>query len=442
MRNAMAVRILFALLVLSISPAVVHANPGWYGLIWYDDMSTGDGWTTVDLTASVAPHFHIDTYMAFDDPEHEDDLSWWCGNFDYDTDGGYGNSWDDRLHLPPVQVGSTAVEEVSWGVIKSLYRDEAVEARERDPRPDVMPVLTFAYRHDSEIGYDHTYVEAESLGVWRSLNSGYDGSSGGWQDMGVYGFVLSDYGNPVNVRFRFLSDGAFSDEDGLYLSDGGAFHVDNIKIFDFSGGETFFFDDVQEGSQCAPVIPDAAGDYWHLVDDVCSSNVIPSWWCGDDADTSLIPPNLANALISPLIVENLSAPCTLRMAIHAEVPTVDNDYWVNSITTDGGNTWYTLSTWWGDFEGCGGFGTSGLDGEDISAYMPSSAFQYRLTFYTTDNGCGPGLAGGAGINLDDTWLEGMVYEPPATGRGGMTLADTRELRRRLRTVPESPYRRF
>jgi len=32
--------------------------------------------------------------------------------------------------------------------------------------------------------------------------------------------------------------------------------------------------------------------------------------------------------------------------------------------------------------------------------------RYMITFYTTDNGCGPGVAGGAGINLDDTWFEG------------------------------------
>ena len=41
--------------------------------------------------------------------------------------------------------GSTAVEEISWGVIKSLYRDEAAEARERDSRPEVPDLRTAAY---------------------------------------------------------------------------------------------------------------------------------------------------------------------------------------------------------------------------------------------------------------------------------------------------------
>ncbi len=436
MRIGMTVRVLLAVLVMTALPSAAAANPSGWRVIWYDDMSEPTGWTTIDRTAAV-PHFHLDSYQAYDDPAFEDDVSWWCGNFDYDADGGYGNSWDDRLVLPSVQIGTSVVEEINWGVIKSLYRDEAVEARERESRPDVMPVLTFVYRHDSEAGYDYTYVEAESLGVWRSLNNGYDGSSGGWQDIGAYGFVLSDYGDPVNVRFRFISDGAYSDEDDLYLSDGGAFQVDNIKIFDFYGGETFFFDDAQSGSPCMPAVPGAAGDYWHLVDDVCSSNVIPSWWCGDDADTSLTPPNLVNSLISPVININGAWTCTVRYAIHAEVPTVDNDYWINSVIVDG--FVYNLSAYWGDFEECGGFGTAGLDGDDIDILLPASTLQYMVTFYTTDNGCGPGVAGGAGINLDDTWVMGI-----APGRYSSDVApeSLHRMRRRLPTVAETPYGSF
>ncbi|MCK4511802.1 hypothetical protein KAW64_08690, partial [bacterium] len=57
-------------------------------VIWFDDME-GDvsGYSTVDFSAGAAPHFHAATYMAY-----EGTYSWWCGNFDYDADGGYGNS--------------------------------------------------------------------------------------------------------------------------------------------------------------------------------------------------------------------------------------------------------------------------------------------------------------------------------------------------------------
>lgn len=446
MRTATVARILLAVLIAAAFSAPALANPSyWYGILWYDDMSEPTGWMTLDRTAAAVPHFHLDMYMAYDDPQHEEDVSWWCGTFDYDANGGYGNGWDDRLELPPVQIGNTVVEEMSWGVIKSLYRDEAVKERERDPRPDVLPVLSFMYRYDSEVGYDYTYVEAESLGVWRPLNNGFDGSSGGWQDIGTYGYVLSGYGDPVRLRFRFLSDGAWSDEDGLYLSDGGAFHVDNIRIFDFYGGETFFFDDMQGwSSQCVASVPGAAGDYWHLVDDVCSSNVVPSWWCGDDADTSLIPPNLQNSLVSPALDLSTGYTCTLRYALHAEVPTGDGDFWEISVFI--GPEEYSLSSWWGDFEGCDGFGTSGLIGEPLDALMPATGpFHVVVTMYTSDNGCGPGAGGGAGINLDDTWIEGWF------GSGGglasspypeSVRAATSRLRNTPYAVPVTPYKRL
>ncbi|MCK5595854.1 MAG: hypothetical protein KAJ04_00265, partial [Candidatus Eisenbacteria sp.] len=67
-------------------------------VLFFDDMESGTGsWTSLDNTASV-PHFHLDTYMAFAGQ------SWWCGSFDYDADGGYGNCWDDRLVIPTLDL--------------------------------------------------------------------------------------------------------------------------------------------------------------------------------------------------------------------------------------------------------------------------------------------------------------------------------------------------
>ena len=344
----------------------------------YFDMSDPTGFITVDETATATPHFHVSTLMPFDGTDH-----WYCGDEMIDLDGGYGNGWDDRLEIPATDITG------------AYY-----------------PVLTFAHYFDSEPGFDFTYVQAKQGGVYVDMNSGYNGPipGGVWVDLGQYGFVMSGYDNPIEARFRFVSDGSYSDQDGLYQSVGGAYHVDNIKIFDFYGGTVYFLDDVNDGvGLCSPAIPGSAGDWWHLVDDVCSSNVIPSWWCGDDADTSLIPPGLANTLITPEVDVSSAVTCTMRYALHSEVPTVDNDYWTNSVVVDG--VAYGISAFWGDFEQCGGFGTSGLDGDDVTAYLPASTMRYMITFYTTDNGCGPGVAGGAGINLDDTWFEGQVAVP-------------------------------
>jgi len=341
-------------------------------VLYFDDMEGGvAGWTTADNTATASAHFHLNTYMAY-----EGTYSWWCGTFDYDTDGGYGNSWDDRLLIPTTDLtGAT------------------------------YPILTYAFRHDSEAGYDFTYVQAESGGVYVNLNRGYDGTAA-WTDIGLYGFILGTYDNPLNARFRFLSDGAWSDEDGLYASVGGGFACDIVKVFDYFGGYVYFFDDGESGGICVPGIPSSAGDFWHIIDRACPAYSDPhSWWCGDDADTTLTPPNLNNSLISPAINIVGSGTCTLRMLLHAEVPTVDNDYWTEEVSVDGGSSWVMTGAWWGDFGACDGWGTSGIAGIDISPLLPGTAFQFKLTFYSTDNGCGPGAAGGAGIMLDDTWLE-------------------------------------
>ncbi|MBD3367217.1 MAG: hypothetical protein GF405_03445 [Candidatus Eisenbacteria bacterium] len=352
-------------------------------LFWYDDIESGEGsWTHVDNTATSTPHFHVDTYLAY-----EGTYSWWCGTFDYDTDGGYGNSWDDRLVLPGTDVSG------------AYY-----------------PILTYAFRHDSEPAYDFTYVQAESNGVYVNLNRGYDGSAN-WSDIGDYGFVMSPYDNPIQARFRFISDGAWSDSDGLYDSFAGAFMCDNIKIFDFYGGYVYFLDDVESGGLCTPAVPAAAGDYWHIIDRRCPAASDPhSWWCGDDGDTSLIPPNLDNSLTTPYVdLDALDAvTCTVRFYLHSEVPTVDNDYWTYYGTIDGGTTWVGIASFWGDFGQCDGWGSTGIDGLDLGFNCGGPPFgdtAFQVRFFTTDNGCGPGSAGGAGIMLDDTWLEGLDESP-------------------------------
>jgi len=275
-------------------------------------------------------------------------------------------------------------------------------------------MLTFAYRHDSEIGYDHTWVQVESTGTWVDLNSGYSGSSGGWQDCGSSGFSLSGFGDPVRVRFRFLSDGAGSDEDGLYDSDGGAFHVDNIRVYDFASGEVYFYDDCEDGvGLCTPTVPPAAGDWWHIIDRRCPALSDPhSWWCGDDADTSLVPPGLRNWLCTPLIqLGEWVGSCTVHFAMHFAVPTVDNDFVSFHGTCDGVNYYHVVS-YWGDFESCDGWGggayNTGYDITQFSSY-PYACGGFKFIFHTTDNGCGPAGGGDAGVMLDDIWMEGVVW---------------------------------
>jgi hypothetical protein len=369
-----------------VASPVYEVEPSRYPNVefWFDDVESGAaGYVTTDFSSDATPHFHVDTYMAFDGS-----YSWWCGTFMYDTDGGYGNSWDDRLDIPPVDwTGYT------------------------------YPILTYAFRHDSETGYDFTYVQAESNGVFVDLNRGYDGSAV-WTDIGIYGFVMVAYDNPIVARFRFISDGAWSDEDGLYLSVGGAFMCDNVKIFDYFAGYDFFFDTVESGDpdDCVPSVPAASGDYWHIIDRACPALSDPHcWWCGDDADTSLVPPLLQNGLYSPLVDLDGALSCTVRFAQHFAIPTVDNDY-ISYKGTCNGVDYYDIASYWGDFGSCDGWGGTayniGFDiGQFCEAGRPLTWGGFLWTMYTTDNGCGPAGGGDAGAMIDDILFLGEHEDP-------------------------------
>jgi hypothetical protein len=353
-------------------------------LLWHDDNDEGvPEWTHGDNTAVATPHFHVDTYYAAPGGSY----SYWCGELNPDFTGGdgYGNGWDDRLALPQLDL---------------------------DDPPSTYPVLTYKFRYDSEPDYDFTWVQAESMGVFVNINRGYDGSSSGWHDIGVYGFVMLGYDSPLSVRFRFVSDGLYSDEDGVYDSDGGAFHVDDIKVFDYYTGYVYFFDDAEDGvGMCTPGVPASAGDYWHIIDRLCPAISDPNcWWCGDDADTSLVPPGLDNWLMSPMVDLSGALATTLRFIIHTEIPTVDDDYWVEEVTMDGGETWHQNGTFWGDYEQCDGWSLRAIvEGINLVPYVSDhNVFAFRITMHTTDNGCGPGVAGGAGVMLDDLYLEGYA----------------------------------
>ena len=395
MKKLFIVLAVLALCVGAASAKLTEATPTYElstpdrgnAVIWFDDME-GDvsAYSTADFSAGAAPHFHAATYMAY-----EGTYSWWCGNFDYDTDGGYGNSWDDRLVIPTVDLSGATY-----------------------------PILTYAFRHDSETGYDYTYVQAESLGVFVDLNRGYDGKQA-WTDIGLYGFILQTYDNPLNARFRFLSDGAWSDEDGDYLSVGGGFMCDIVKVFDYYGGYVYFYDDADANVHLIPDVPGAAGDFWHLIDRMCPALSDPhSWWCGDDADTSLVPPLLQNGLYSPLVSLQGGVSCTVRFAIHFAIPTVDNDYITFSGTCNGAD-YYGIAAYWGDFESCdgwaGGAHNVGFDIGQFSSVQPGVIFPdgtlggFLWTMFTTDNGCGPAGGGDAGAMIDDVTFLGNHESP-------------------------------
>ena len=137
-----------------------------------------------------------------------------------------------------------------------------------------------------------------------------------------------------------------------------------------------------------------------------------SWWCGDPSDTSFVPPNLQNALFSPLVDISGASACTVHFAQHFAIPTVDNDYIAYYGTADGGANYYGIAAYWGDFGSCDGWGGVAYNtGFDIGQFNDPSEFSYGgfvWIMYTTDNGCGPGAGGDAGFMMNVQDLETAV----------------------------------
>lgn len=352
--------------------------------LWYDDLETGGpGWTHGDYTVSAIHHFHVDQYLAY-----AGDYSWWCGNFDYDADGGYGNSWNDYLVCDPV-----------------------------DWTDCIYPVLTFAYRNDTEPGYDFSFVDAESNCVWTHLNRGYDGVHP-WT---TTGFFLGNIDNPAHCRFNVVTDGAFSDADGGYDSYGGAFMCDNISIYDYYGGDPLLLCDAEAPPYCCRPLGAQAGDYWHIIEDDCKAESDPHVWVNtEEPAENFVPPNVQNWLRTPVVDVSGVTCCTLRFDFQFFTPALPPcppglSYWVESIIVDGGPP-IQLAAWWGDqcdqgYDPCHHFHIE----DDLSGFLPANTICYEWTYYSTAYGTGPDICNSAGLTLDNIGFENC--EPVSAAEG-------------------------
>jgi hypothetical protein len=170
----------------------------------FESMSGGDpqGWHGVDLTAQPGTLFHVDDYRVIGGTK-----SLWCGT-DATTDEhfchyaslpGYGNGWDQYFESRTFQVTGDVT-------------------------------VSLDYEYDTEPGYDFTYVEYSTDGgtTWNNMQT-FTGIGSGFLDH--YTITGAD---SIRVRFHFVSDGSWSDEDGQYDSQG-AIIIDDIEIADGAG---------------------------------------------------------------------------------------------------------------------------------------------------------------------------------------------------------------
>ncbi len=182
-----------------------------------------EGFTIIDRTAQLGDFWHVDDFAGLGGgtsgsltaPAGLQAL--WCGArptvtvplCGYASLPGYGNAWDQAFCSSAVTGTGVSVN--------------------------------FAIHWDSEPGYDKTYLEVDDATVagenWVALGS-VNGGIGFWDNTGTdtASIAVPDtmHGGSVSIRFHFTSDGAWSDEDGLWDTDGAAI-IDDLEVTVTSG---------------------------------------------------------------------------------------------------------------------------------------------------------------------------------------------------------------
>jgi hypothetical protein len=229
------------------------------------------GWISVDLTDNPV-FWQVNTFNASNLAGNgAGNNAAWCGQTaaqqpGWDDAPGYGNGWFDLL----------------------IYEETVA-----DPNVGQTVGLDFFFNHDTEPGYDYFLVQYDSAGQWitaLSLDGTNKDASNVFAAPGVqYSttaatpivYVGGDYGgdagDQVRIRFVGSSDGAWSDEDGLWPTSGAA-QVDDITVTTLAGAT---FDDFESGfgnwtPDKAPFAGDFADTYARMTDlDPCNENTSP-----------------------------------------------------------------------------------------------------------------------------------------------------------------------
>ncbi len=191
-----------------------------YCLVWYDfETLNWQGWVVESTTAQHNTFFHVDDFAGLGGGNYggltplEGTKSMWCGSradldpramaqswylCSWESAPGYGNSWDQSITTCPITVAGTLT-------------------------------LSYKGRFDSETDYDGTSVEYDDGDEnWIEL-AAYDGYV---DTSAVHTMLLSK--SATKLRFHFMSDGAWSDEDGEWDTDGAAI-IDDITVSDALG---------------------------------------------------------------------------------------------------------------------------------------------------------------------------------------------------------------
>ncbi len=244
-----------------------------YCLVWYTfEQMNWMGWTRFDNTAPANySGWHVDDFAGLGGnlAPLEGTKSLWCGARPNPADPylctwlsapGYGNYWRQNL--------STTF---------------CACCDDGPPLPRFGPI-TFAYKIAYDLEPDHDFVVVE-----------YDSHCRDWVELTTYtgqGSATEEFYIPGNftrtkLRFRFTSDEAGSDEDGLFNSDGACI-VDSLCVSDSVG--VVFFEDCESapvGQTWASIWMGLSGNAYGKYSGL-KNNLVDKDPCGENLATQIV----------------------------------------------------------------------------------------------------------------------------------------------------------
>jgi len=212
--------------------------------------ATMEGWIGWDNTYNNTPYFRR---IASTDPRFGavkctgsaaglgGTYSYWCGVFSEEANAlcfasgqGYGNAWN-------------ACIEHSFG-----YSGGNV-------------TLGFQYKNQTEDTFDYTYVYVDTSGNGNNVEvASYTGLVSGTESVVLtQGIELPRIPKPIKIKFCVISDGAWSDQDGLNPTDCGAFALDNVSITG-AISHSASFDSSNDGWTLSQPAPGRGGEWANL----------------------------------------------------------------------------------------------------------------------------------------------------------------------------------
>ena len=227
--------------------------------------STMSGWESQDQTSNP-PAWHQDTYGAYGNSGQ----SWWMGDPEIGSNGGYLDHWYQVLDTPPITLPASDNLTITFDqkrAIEGLCTSDcpncqgqinydgwdAVNIRISSDGGESWEILTPAvnpYNSSTTYSFGFEFNEGCNIPGW-----GGPESNPSWSET-VFDIPDSYQGEEVMVRFAFSSDPAYSTSDNQNLT---GVWVDNINVADV------FTNDGEdgEGFNSQSLVP-LGGDLWHV----------------------------------------------------------------------------------------------------------------------------------------------------------------------------------